>query len=72
MYVHMCQYACTYFSCIQSISPGMVDTDLLSVYSRAVADLPKLQANDVANAVIYALETPDYVQVKSKRMLHKL
>lgn len=49
----------------------MVDTDLLNVYSRAVADLPKLQAKDVAQAVIYALETPDYVQVKYNKMLYK-
>ncbi|XP_011204494.2 farnesol dehydrogenase [Bactrocera dorsalis] len=49
---------------LTSISPGMVDTDLLNVYSKAVAELPKLQAKDVAQAVIYALETPDYVQVE--------
>ncbi|XP_004523201.1 farnesol dehydrogenase [Ceratitis capitata] len=49
---------------LTSISPGMVDTDFLSVYSRAVAELPKLQASDVAKAVMYALETPDYVQVE--------
>lgn len=49
---------------LTSISPGMVDTDMLNVYSRAIADMPKLQANDVAQAVIYALETPDYVQVE--------
>jgi len=48
----------------QSICPGMVDTDFLSVYSQAVAELPKLQAKDVAKAVLYALDTPDGVQVE--------
>jgi len=49
---------------LQSICPGMVDTDFLSVYSQAVAELPKLQARDVAKAVLYALNTPDGVQVE--------
>lgn len=42
----------------------MVDTDFLSVYSQAVDELPKLQADDVAKAVLYALDTPDGVQVE--------
>ena len=42
----------------------MVDTDLLNVYSDAVAELPKLNAEDVAQAVYYALETPNHVQVE--------
>lgn len=42
----------------------MVDTDFLSVYSQAVHELPKLQADDVAKAVLYALDTPDGVQVE--------
>ncbi|KAH8335637.1 hypothetical protein KR074_007398 [Drosophila pseudoananassae] len=49
---------------LTSICPGMVDTDFLSVYSQAVAELPKLQAQDVAKAVLYALNTPDGVQVE--------
>ncbi|KAH8264057.1 hypothetical protein KR038_002034 [Drosophila bunnanda] len=49
---------------LTSICPGMVDTDFLSVYSQAVAELPKLQAKDVAKAVLYALDTPDGVQVE--------
>lgn len=44
----------------------MVDTDLLAVYDLSMyAQLPKLQANDVAQAVMYALNTPDHVQVSS-------
>ncbi|XP_037947988.1 uncharacterized oxidoreductase SAS2370-like [Teleopsis dalmanni] len=42
----------------------MVDTDFLNVYSHAVADLPKLKPEDVAQAVLYALETPNNVQVE--------
>lgn len=49
---------------LQCINPGMVDTDFLKCYqSKATDMLPKLKADDVANAVIYALNTPDYVQV---------
>ncbi|CAD7084231.1 unnamed protein product [Hermetia illucens] len=49
---------------LTSISPGMVDTDLLAVYDLSMyAQLPKLQANDVAQAVMYALNTPDHVQI---------
>ncbi|XP_013116230.2 farnesol dehydrogenase [Stomoxys calcitrans] len=49
---------------LTSINPGMVDTDFLSVYSHTLDDLPKLNAMDVANAVMYALETPNHVQVE--------
>lgn len=49
---------------VQSICPGMVDTDFLNVYSKAVDELPKLQPLDVAKAVLYALDTPDGVQVE--------
>ncbi|KAH8420726.1 hypothetical protein KR222_003236 [Zaprionus bogoriensis] len=49
---------------LTSICPGMVDTDFLSVYSQAVHELPKLQSDDVAKAVLYALDTPDGVQVE--------
>lgn len=53
-----------FLSPAQSICPGMVDTDFLSVYSQAVHELPKLQSDDVAKAVLYALDTPDGVQVE--------
>ncbi|XP_023168484.2 farnesol dehydrogenase [Drosophila hydei] len=49
---------------LTSICPGMVDTDFLNVYSQAVDALPKLQPEDVAKAVLYALDTPDGVQVE--------
>ncbi|XP_061388690.1 farnesol dehydrogenase, partial [Musca vetustissima] len=49
---------------LTSINPGMVDTDFLNVYSHTVADLPKLNAGDVADAIMYALETPHHVQVE--------
>lgn len=53
------------FECSQSISPGMVDTDFLSVFrtTPAYAALPKLQPADVTAAVLFALGTPETVQV---------
>ncbi|EDW00430.1 farnesol dehydrogenase [Drosophila grimshawi] len=45
---------------ITSISPGLVDTDLVP---QAYKRLPMLQPDDVANAIIYALSTPPHVQV---------
>lgn len=49
---------------LQSISPGMVDTELLGAYDLTLyASLPKLNVKDVTSAVLYALGTPDYVQV---------
>lgn len=59
-----CDAHLSLFPPVQSICPGMVDTDFLSVYSQAVHELPKLQAEDVAKAVLYALDTPDGVQVE--------
>lgn len=52
------------FACTQSISPGMVDTEFLNAFnSVAYSSLPKLQTNDVTAALLYALGTPEYVQV---------
>lgn len=52
---------------VQSISPGMVDTDFLNVYDSTVyAQLPKLNPSDVTAAVLYALSTSEFVQVKPK------
>ncbi|XP_063705276.1 farnesol dehydrogenase-like [Culicoides brevitarsis] len=48
-----------------SISPGMVDTDLISTFSSSFKDyMTKLQAEDVTAAILYALGTPDRVQVE--------
>lgn len=50
----------------QSISPGMVDTDFLNGYDSTVyAQLPKLNPDDVTAAVLYALSTSQFVQVKT-------
>ncbi|XP_053945611.1 farnesol dehydrogenase-like [Anastrepha ludens] len=49
---------------LTSISPGMVDKELFSVYNGAIAVLPMLKASDIAKAIIFALDTPDYVQVE--------
>jgi len=45
---------------VTNISPGMVDTDLSS---RANVDRKILQPEDIAEAVIYAVMQPDYVNV---------
>ncbi|XP_002022919.2 farnesol dehydrogenase [Drosophila persimilis] len=45
---------------VTSISPGLVDTEMVP---EAYKCLPMLQAEDVANAIMYALATPAHVQV---------
>lgn len=44
---------------VTNISPGMVETPL----STAITDRKKLEVKDIAQAVIYALSQPDYVNV---------
>lgn len=44
---------------VTNISPGMVDTPL----SQTPTDRKKLEASDIAKAVVYALTQPDYVNV---------
>ncbi|RJS61150.1 SDR family oxidoreductase [Bacillus sp. PK3_68] len=44
---------------VTNISPGMVDTPL----SRSGNDRKKLEAADIARAVVYAVTQPDYVNV---------
>lgn len=46
---------------VTNVSPGMVDTPLSS--GRGASDRKKLTTSDIANAVIYALEQPEYVNV---------
>lgn len=46
---------------VTNIAPGMVETDLTANYSWG--DRKKLEAKDIANAVVYALKQPDYVNV---------
>ncbi|KAI9584394.1 farnesol dehydrogenase [Glossina fuscipes] len=48
---------------LTSINPGMVDTDFLKVYATA-SKMPKLNTEDVAQALYYTLETPPHVQVE--------
>lgn len=66
------KYFCAYFfSYFQSISPGLVDTELLrhgsnktlnpeEIFSR----IPCLKPSDIADAVLYVLGTPPHVQVQ--------
>lgn len=44
---------------VTNISPGMVDTPL----SQTVTERKKLEAEDIAKAVVYAVTQPDYVNV---------
>ncbi|KAF5281668.1 hypothetical protein FQR65_LT14598 [Abscondita terminalis] len=56
---------------ITSISPGPVDSEfhmssqktIDEVFQKFYASLPKLDSEDVADAVVYALSTPPHVQV---------
>ncbi|XP_053684942.1 farnesol dehydrogenase-like [Sabethes cyaneus] len=47
---------------VTSISPGAVDTELLSPQFKE-AGIPTLEAGDIADAIIYVLSTPPRVQV---------
>jgi NADP-dependent 3-hydroxy acid dehydrogenase YdfG len=50
---------------ITSISPGMVETDILAGFNQQlVAMLPKLKVEDITEAVKYVLNTPDRVRVR--------
>ncbi|AOM83608.1 SDR family oxidoreductase [Salisediminibacterium beveridgei] len=46
---------------VTNIAPGMVETDLTAEYSWG--DRKKLETENIANAVIYALTQPDHVNV---------
>ncbi|XP_058128602.1 farnesol dehydrogenase-like [Anopheles ziemanni] len=52
---------------VTSISPGLVEGDILSTVSsnenEIVKYMPKLKPEDVAEAVLYAITTPDNVQI---------
>lgn len=44
----------------------MVDTDFLSIYNTSIyAGLPRLKADDVTAAVLYALSTSEHTQVNN-------
>ncbi|XP_035788467.1 farnesol dehydrogenase-like isoform X2 [Anopheles albimanus] len=48
---------------VTSISPGIVRTEMLPEGDQFGAGTPMLEAEDVANAILYALGTPPHVQV---------
>lgn len=49
---------------ITSISPGFVDTEIITpTMAEKIADMPLLQADDIADALIYCLQTPPHVQI---------
>jgi len=58
------------FSQKQSISPGAVKTELLTsafnlneVSEEVISQMPIMKGKDIADAVIYCLQTPPHVQV---------
>lgn len=59
------------FFLYQSISPGCVDTEIFAVNGfldndetkKLLQIVPQLKAEDVANAVWYAIDAPPHVQV---------
>ncbi|KAH8358413.1 hypothetical protein KR093_000060 [Drosophila rubida] len=46
---------------ITSVSPGAVDTEIID--KTVLPDLPMLRAEDIADAVIYCIQTPPNVQI---------
>ncbi|CAD7011606.1 farnesol dehydrogenase [Ceratitis capitata] len=49
---------------ITNISPGAVDTEIITPRMKAaLGDSPFLQSEDVADALIYCLQTPPHVQI---------
>lgn len=46
---------------VTNISPGMVDTDLMAGHTPK--DRKPLNPDDIANAIVYAITQPDYVNV---------
>ncbi|XP_036334602.1 farnesol dehydrogenase-like [Rhagoletis pomonella] len=49
---------------ITSISPGFVDTEIItSEMAEKLKNMPRLKADDVADALIYCLQTPPHVQI---------
>lgn len=50
------------FPC-KSISPGSVNTKILGETSNLPTEFSQLRPQDVADAVIYCLQTPENVQI---------
>lgn len=56
-----------FFFPIQNISPGLVENDILTTHEKDDNDLvkymPRLKPEDVAQALIFAITTPQHVLV---------
>lgn len=48
---------------VQSISPGMVDTEIVPDHVRAVVGETMLRSEDISQAVLFTLATPPNMQV---------
>lgn len=51
------------FTCLQSISPGVVETEMARSVLTPDSGIPSLKAEDIAAAIIYAIGTPEHVEV---------
>lgn len=50
----------------QSISPGLVDTDIVSNSDNDIINyMPRLKPQDVSRAVLFAITNPENVQVRT-------
>lgn len=52
-----------FFILLQSVSPGVVDTEILPDSIRAVIKDRMLHSEDISQGVLYAIATPPHVQV---------
>ena len=56
----------------QSISPGLVKTTMTDSFRKQRPDLPYLTADNIAEAVIYVITTPENVNVRKFYILSSL
>lgn len=63
---------------LKSVSPGLVATEMTTLSpdldperKKIVEQFPILQPEDIADGVIYALSTPEHVQVNKKKYIKK-
>jgi NADP-dependent 3-hydroxy acid dehydrogenase YdfG len=60
----------------QSISPGVVATEIFSAYGKEIGEqflknAPSIKSEDVANAVDYLLTTPYYLNITELTLKHQ-
>ncbi|KAL5281167.1 DHRS11.2 family protein [Megaselia abdita] len=48
---------------VTSISPGAVDTEIVPKEFKQIPNFPMLKSEDISNAIIYCISTPQHVQI---------